>query len=73
MESDTMFVLVLASGSARPLPGIAQIKHEDDLVLYLDASGCIIERYKPQEVLIYGEEAAIDSLMADFGVVAMAM
>ena len=61
-----MFVLVLANGSARHLPGVAKIKHENGVMLCLDEEGGIVDRYKPQEVMVYGDESSIDALMSDF-------
>jgi hypothetical protein len=60
-----MFLLVLADGSARALPGVAEVRNEGNELLCFDDEGAIVERYTAQEVLLYGDEARIMPLIAE--------
>jgi hypothetical protein len=60
-----MFLLVLADGSARALPRVAEVRNEGNELLCFDDTGAIVERYTAQDVLIYGDEAKIAPLIAE--------
>ena len=60
-----MFLLVLADGRVRALPGVAEVRNEGNELLCFDDEGAIVERYTAQEVLLYGDEARIAPLVAE--------
>jgi hypothetical protein len=57
-----MFRVVLADGSIRELPRVADATVEKNALICYDEKGAIVERYEPREVIAFGRDGAIANL-----------
>ena len=57
-----MFRVVLADGSIKELPRVADATVEKNALICYDDKGAIVQRYEPREVIAFGHDGAIARL-----------